>query len=79
MGVRCGDIGGTYLGIEASRTHLLHGQNRRRRTARRNADDNHPEAGVLWHRIEHHAGRSARGHSPRGVLSRLAGIASAPG
>ena len=47
MGVRCGDIGGTYLGIEASRTHLLHGQNRRRRTARRNADDNHPEAGVL--------------------------------
>jgi len=42
-------------------------------------DDNHLEAGVLRHRIEHHAGRSARGNSHRGVLSWLAAIADAAG
>src|ERR1700704_252234 len=65
--------------IEAPRTHPLHGQIRRPGSARRNADHNHVESGVLWHGIEHHAGRSARRHSRRGVLSRLAGIADAAG
>ena len=37
------------------------------------------ETGVLRNRIEHHARRDARGHSSRGLLSRLAGIADAAG
>ena len=43
------------------------------------SNDDHLEAGLLRNRVEHHAGRNPRGHSRRGVLSRLAGIADAVG
>ena len=65
--------------IEALRTHPLYRQIRRPEPARRNAHDNHLEAGVLLYRIELQAGSSARGNSHRGVLSWLAGIADAAG
>ena len=45
----------------------------------RNAGDHHLEESLRRHGIEHRAGRNARRHSRRGVLSRLAGIADAAG
>ena len=41
--------------------------------------DDHTEKGLVWNGTEHRAGRRARCHSRRSVLSRLAGIADAIG
>src|SRR5439155_26721477 len=62
-----------------SRTHSLHGQIRRPELARRDADDDYLEEGVLWDRVERRAGRDSRSDSSRRVLSRLARIARASG
>src|SRR5258706_10373284 len=59
----------------AERAHSAHRQVRRPQPARRNADHDIAEEGVLRNRVEHRAGRDTRGHSGRGLLSRLAGIA----
>jgi Activator of Hsp90 ATPase homolog 1-like protein len=72
-------FGGNLSRTDAPRTHLLHGQIRRSEPARRNANDDCVEAGILRNRIEHHARRGARGHTSGGLLPRLAGIADAVG
>ncbi len=70
-------FGGTYL--ELVPRERLHGQVRGAEPARRDADDRDVEKGVRRDRAAGGAGRDSGCHSPRGVLSRLAGIARPPG
>ena len=51
----------------------LHGSLRRSEPAQRNAGDDNFETDIVWNRVEHSAGRVARGHPAGDVLSRLAG------
>src|SRR5262249_15841314 len=58
----------------AGRTHSLHRQVRRSEPARRDADDDHFEEGVVRNGVDRRARGFARCHPARGLLSRLARI-----
>src|SRR5205807_10646095 len=63
----------------AARTHPAHGPVRRPEPARRDADDDHLEKGLLRNRVEHRSGRDSASDPARGLLPRLAGIAGPVG
>src|SRR5262249_56654652 len=60
-----------------ARAYSLHGPIRGPELARRDADDDHVEEGLLRDRAPRPAGRASRSDSGRGVLSRLARISRA--
>ena len=72
-------FGGNVSRTGAARTHSLHRQIRRPESARGTSGHRNLEEGIGRDRVEHRAGRGARGHPARGLLSRLAGIAHALG
>ena len=68
-------FGGKYLELVPNERIRYTDQIRRSEPARRNADDDHLEEGVLRNRDQHRAGGDPGRDSRRGLLPRLAGIA----